>query len=96
MNDRCNICQIGLLQPTQATYTRLINGTLIQVPNTPAWRCDVCGEIVFAPEVEQRIDLLVGEAGPPPNEHAEEVTRRPEPPAATDDAVETPRPSRKL
>ena len=24
MNDRCNICQIGLLQPTQATYTRLI------------------------------------------------------------------------
>jgi len=95
MNDRCHTCQIGLLQPTRATYTRLINGTLIQAPNTPAWRCDVCGELVFAPEVEQRVELLLGEAGPPPNEHSEAGPRRPDAPASADDAADAP-PARKL
>ncbi len=96
MDDRCDTCQIGILRPTRATYTRLINGTLIQAPNAPARRCDVCGEVVFALEVEQRIELLVGEGGPPPNEHAEEGARRPDSPASADDAAVASPPSRKL
>jgi YgiT-type zinc finger domain-containing protein len=50
-------------------YLRQYGGTLICVPNTPAWVCDTCRSSQFDPESIRRIEMLVGQAGPPPNRH---------------------------
>jgi YgiT-type zinc finger domain-containing protein len=50
-------------------YLRQYGGTLICVPNTPAWVCDTCHSSQFDPESIRRIEMLVGQAGPPPNRY---------------------------
>lgn len=66
----CPRCGVGHLLATRLTYIHLYDNTLIHAPNTAAWRCDVCGLTVFDPDAVRRIDVLAGEAGPPPNFHA--------------------------
>ena len=93
----CQYCQIGHLQPTQATFARIFNGTLVQAPSVRAWRCDMCGELTYDPAAVRRIMVLVGEAGPPPNGHtvAPDVPHL-DPAASQDDTPDNPSPTRKL
>ncbi|NLX08561.1 MAG: YgiT-type zinc finger protein [Chloroflexi bacterium] len=65
----CPSCQVGLLRPTRQVYVHLYNGTLVHAPNVPAWRCDVCGASFYDSKTLNRIELLIGDAGPPPNHH---------------------------
>jgi YgiT-type zinc finger domain-containing protein len=69
MSDTCPACQMGRLNLIRTTYTHIYDDTLIQVPNIAAWKCDVCGEIFYDPDAVRRIEVLIGEAGPPPNRH---------------------------
>ena len=66
-------------------YVRQYGATLISVPNTPAWICDVCHERQFDSASIQRIESLVGQAGPPPNRYRptpnRKVSRSAEPPS---------------
>jgi YgiT-type zinc finger domain-containing protein len=73
----CPVCRLGHLDLRPAVYIRMYGETLIHVPNTPAWECDVCRQRQFDPASVQRIELLVGQAGPPPNRY------RPQPTPAT-------------
>jgi len=63
-------------------YVRHFGDTLVSVPNTPAWECDVCHEREFDPAGIQRIEMLVGQAGPPPNHHPTEKSHPAEPVAS--------------
>jgi YgiT-type zinc finger domain-containing protein len=65
----CPTCRMGHLDLRLTTYVRQYGETLISVPNTPAWVCDVCQERHFDPSSVQRIELLIGQAGPPPNRY---------------------------
>jgi YgiT-type zinc finger domain-containing protein len=65
----CQTCHIGHVNLRLTTYIQQYGETLISVPNTPAWICDVCHEQQFDASSIQRIELLVGQAGPPPNRY---------------------------
>src|SRR3954471_10015976 len=65
----CPVCHMGHLDLKLTTYVSQYGETLISVPNTPAWVCDVCHERQFDPSSIQRIELLIGQAGPPPNRY---------------------------
>lgn len=67
MPETCPACQVGQLKPTQSVFVRVYEDTLIHVPNIPAWKCDVCGLIFFDSMTIRRTEVLIGEAGPPPN-----------------------------
>jgi YgiT-type zinc finger domain-containing protein len=71
----CPACHLGHMHLRKVTYIRQFGETLISVPNTPAWECDVCHQREFDPESVQRIEVLVGQVGAPPNRH----TATPEP-----------------
>ncbi len=65
----CPHCHLGHLDLHLTVYVRVFGSTLIHVPNTPAWECDVCHHRQFEEMSIQRIEMLVGEAGPPPNRY---------------------------
>jgi YgiT-type zinc finger domain-containing protein len=67
--DTCPNCHLGLLKQIRAVYVQIYGDTLIHVPDTLAWKCDVCGETYFDPEAVHRMDILIGDSGPPPNRH---------------------------
>lgn len=85
----CPHCGFGRIQQISTTYIQVYNGTLIHAPHVDAWQCDLCGQTFFDPDAVRRIEMLAGEAGPPPNRH---VTPRLEDslsPAPADDSAET-------
>ena len=71
LNDHfvCPVCHLGHLDLRLTVYVRMFGETLIHVPNMPAWECDVCHHRQFDPASIQRIEMLVGQAGPPPNRY---------------------------
>ncbi len=65
----CPLCQVGRRHLRLVTYSQVYNGTLVSVPNTPAWECDTCRATTIDDHAILRIEALVGQAGPPPNRH---------------------------
>lgn len=65
----CPTCRLGHMDLKLKVYLGQYGGTLISVPNTPAWVCDTCRSSQFDPESIRRIEMLVGQAGPPPNRY---------------------------
>ncbi len=65
----CPSCHLGHLDLKLTTYVRQYGETMICVPNTPGWTCDVCHFCQFDPSAVQRIEVLIGQAGPPPNRY---------------------------
>ena len=65
----CPYCHLGHMKPRIAVYIRQFGETLVNFPNTPAWECDVCHYRQYDPSSVQRIEMLVGQAGPPPNHY---------------------------
>jgi YgiT-type zinc finger domain-containing protein len=68
--DICPVCQVGHLKATQTTYVQVYDGTLVSVPNVLTWKCDVCGSSQYDPGTIRRLEVMIGEAGPPPNHHS--------------------------
>jgi YgiT-type zinc finger domain-containing protein len=79
----CPTCHMGHLDLRLTTYVQQYGETLISVPNTPAWVCDVCRDRQFDGASIQRIELLVGQAGPPPNRYRPSQERKIARPADT-------------
>ncbi len=86
MSETCPNCHVGHLQAVQTVLVRFYGGTMVHVPSVAAHKCDICGETFFDQESLRRVDLLIGESGPPPNRHV------PAPPDTTpgDSDVDTP------
>ncbi|GAB4408679.1 MAG: hypothetical protein Kow00106_01910 [Anaerolineae bacterium] len=68
--ETCPACLVGRLKATTATYVEVYEGTLIQAPNTAAWRCDTCGQVYFDESAIQRLNVLIGTGGLPSNQSA--------------------------
>ncbi len=67
--ETCPHCNIGHLHPQRLTYVQVYNRTLVHIPNVPARRCDVCGQVFFDAEKLRQFEVLIGQAGLPPNRH---------------------------
>jgi hypothetical protein len=90
----CPMCHLGHLHLRVATYVRQFGETLISAPSTPVFECDVCHHREFDRLTVQRIELLVGQVGAPPNRYkAEEPEQTPEP-APKPKAAKTPKASK--
>ncbi|MBK8025430.1 MAG: YgiT-type zinc finger protein [Chloroflexi bacterium] len=57
----CPRCQIGTMQPTQASYSTVYRSALLSVPNIPAWSCDICAYLEYDDDAMARLEALVGE-----------------------------------
>ncbi|HEX3050844.1 MAG TPA: YgiT-type zinc finger protein [Aggregatilineaceae bacterium] len=75
----CLNCQLGRLQSQQTVYVQVYQGTLVSAPNLLSWRCDVCGQTYYDEQTIRRLEMLIGEAGPPPNHHASIQSRPADP-----------------
>lgn len=86
----CPRCQIGRCHPTASTYTRLMNGQVISVPNISVYVCDVCGYQEYERDDLLRLQALLGAAS-----HGAQGENRPTARSAQPDAPEagkSPRP----
>ena len=89
MDELCPVCEAGHLNQVNTTYVQVYAGTLVHAPNVAAWKCDICGGWFFDPAAIRRVDVLVGEAGPPPNHHTPApAANTPRPTDDTPDAVQ--------
>jgi YgiT-type zinc finger domain-containing protein len=72
----CPNCHMGHMDLRLTTYVQQYGGTLISVPNTPAWICDVCHARQFDDASIRWIEAMIGQAGPPPNRHEPRKNRQ--------------------
>lgn len=67
VSDTCPACMVGRLMPRRVTLARFYGRTLVHMPNVRAQVCDTCRLTIPDPGVLSRVDLLIGQSGPPPN-----------------------------
>lgn len=79
MPQYCPACRVGKLIPTRRTYVYQYGETLVHSADVPALKCDTCRLVIFDADAVARLELMVGEAGPPPNVPADLPPRAPEP-----------------
>lgn len=46
-SDKCDECYIGRCKPVSLTYMRKVGRHIVMLPDAPAYRCDMCGNIEF-------------------------------------------------
>ncbi|MCL4266587.1 MAG: YgiT-type zinc finger protein [Anaerolineae bacterium] len=44
---KCNHCRIGRLTSVKMPYITFLDDQMMVVPNVSAYRCDMCGEVLF-------------------------------------------------
>jgi YgiT-type zinc finger domain-containing protein len=58
----CPRCQVGHLQVSHVTFTHLLNGHVLSIPNAPALICDMCEQREYDPlwlaEIKQVTGVL--------------------------------------
>ena len=58
----CLVCKGGTMRESFEPYfAKLETGYLI-VENVPCWKCNQCGEILFAASVLEKVEDLIAEA----------------------------------
>lgn len=56
----CPHCLVGLMKPGTVTFTGVLNGAFISVPNMDAVICDVCGAREFSNDALIGLEALTG------------------------------------
>lgn len=46
-SDKCEECHIGRCKPVFMTYMRKVGRYIVMLPDAPACRCDMCGDVRF-------------------------------------------------
>lgn len=59
MIDHCNQCRIGQLHPISTPYLTKLNGHMMIVPDSPAYHCDMCGQVHYDAQFLENIQELV-------------------------------------
>ncbi|KXK22480.1 MAG: hypothetical protein UZ15_CFX003001051 [Chloroflexi bacterium OLB15] len=67
----CPHCLVGLMKPGTATFTNVLFGLFISVPEMDAVICDVCGAREFSNDALSGLEALTGSMNP-----AEEPSRQ--------------------
>ena len=55
---KCNLCG-GIILEQETTYTLEIEGRFVMVENVPAKVCQQCGEMLFSPDVVERLQKTI-------------------------------------
>ncbi len=56
---KCKRCQIGRFQGTKLPYMMLLENQFLVVPNISAYRCDMCGNVVFNKAFLERMQFIL-------------------------------------
>jgi YgiT-type zinc finger domain-containing protein len=55
----CLICKTGTMHPSKESYFAKIKGGYVIIENVPCFKCEQCGEIVYAASVMEKIDEML-------------------------------------
>lgn len=80
----CPECQMGNLHPRRASYFTTEVGSVICVPDFPAWVCDVCGRREYDPSALAELRAMLD------TDRNSRRRRRPHPPTSTPDTARPP------
>ena len=62
----CEICRIGQFRSTSAPYIRWFDAQIMVIPDSPAYACDICDNLVYDSEfldtLQTLLDQLAGDA----------------------------------
>jgi YgiT-type zinc finger domain-containing protein len=58
--ESCPECQVGTLRPDAVPYYATLEGTLVTVPNFPAWICDVCRHCEYDEGALEDLRVILG------------------------------------
>lgn len=56
---KCEVCGIGRTHLVTLPYMRPLGRRMMVLPNAPAARCDVCGDVTFDPYFVQVLDQML-------------------------------------
>jgi YgiT-type zinc finger domain-containing protein len=59
--ERCDICRIGRCKPVKVPYLYWVDDQVMVMPNSPAFACDICGQVYFDPAFLVLIECLLQE-----------------------------------
>jgi len=76
------MCRIGRCQPIKAPYMYWVHNQVMVMPDSPAFACDVCGQVQYAPAFLVRIEQLLQEL-----ESSMEAWQAAQVPAKMDEAI---------
>lgn len=57
---QCDICHIGTRHEHRTSYVYWLDGTLIIMPGTATWVCDVCNDTIYDRDQIVRFGMLLG------------------------------------
>ncbi len=56
---KCNECGVGRYQPVNLPYIRSLGSRVMVLPNAPASKCDMCGQVQFDPRFEYTLQFML-------------------------------------
>jgi hypothetical protein len=59
--EQCDKCYVGRCQPAVLPYMRMFGMHMVILPNAPANKCDVCGNVEFQPEFLMTMQVMLEE-----------------------------------
>lgn len=55
----CLVCKSGTMSESHEAYFAKLQSGYVIIENVPCWKCNQCGEILFAASVIERIEDLL-------------------------------------
>jgi YgiT-type zinc finger domain-containing protein len=62
LKESCPECQVGTLRSSFVPYYVRLEGTLVIVPNFPAWVCDICRHCEYDEGALEALRVILGPA----------------------------------
>lgn len=56
---KCDECGVGRCQQTNLPYIRSLGSRVMVLPNAPATKCDMCGQVQFDPRFEYTLQFML-------------------------------------
>jgi YgiT-type zinc finger domain-containing protein len=66
--ESCPECQAGALQNSAVPYYAILEGTLVVVPDFPAWVCDICRHCEYDENALEALRVILGPAAHIPSQ----------------------------
>ncbi len=62
LKESCPECQVGTLGHSTVPYYAKLEGTLVIIPNFPAWICDICRHCEYDENALEALRVILGPA----------------------------------
>ena len=57
--ETCPRCYVGRIEQRRVTFSTIVGGRLLNVPDFPAWVCDVCHAFMYDPQAVLRLNAVL-------------------------------------